>query len=136
MDILILNENNSSYNTEIITHTPRGAEQSASRACLSGREGCPFFTRGDTREEIEGESIILIATVTPEDADDTSVTWSSSDEDVAIVSSKGKVVAMGLGTAIITATATNGTATLTTGLEAGSIAIVKIGNYSIKVAIK
>ena len=40
------------------------------------------------------------------------------------------------GTELATATATNGTATLTTGLEAGSIAIVKIGNYSIKVAIK
>ena len=38
--------------------------------------------------------------------------------------------------AVATATATNGTATLTTGLEAGSIAIVKIGDYSIKVAIK
>ena len=40
------------------------------------------------------------------------------------------------GTAVATATATDGTATLTTGLEAGSIAIVKIGDYSIKVAIK
>ena len=40
------------------------------------------------------------------------------------------------GTELATATATNGTATLTTGLEAGSIAIVKIGSYSIKVAIK
>ena len=57
---------------------------------------------------IEGETLTLTATVTPEDADDTSVTWSSSDEDIAIVSSKGKVVAMGLGTAIITATANDG----------------------------
>ena len=40
------------------------------------------------------------------------------------------------GTAVATATATNGTATLTTNHTAGSIAIVKIGNYSIKVAIK
>ena len=40
------------------------------------------------------------------------------------------------GTPLATATATDGTATLTTGLEAGSIAIVKIGDYSIKVAIK
>ena len=40
------------------------------------------------------------------------------------------------GTAVATATATNGTATLATDLEAGTIAIVKIGNYSIKVAIK
>ena len=40
------------------------------------------------------------------------------------------------GTQLATATATDGTATLATNLEAGSIAIVKIGNYSIKVAIK
>ena len=40
------------------------------------------------------------------------------------------------GTELATATATNGTATLTATLTAGSIAIVKIGNYSIKVAIK
>ena len=40
------------------------------------------------------------------------------------------------GTPLATATATDGTATLTTNLEAGSIAIVKIGDYSIKVAIK
>ena len=40
------------------------------------------------------------------------------------------------GTELATATATDGTATLTTDLTAGSIAIVKIGNYSIKVAIK
>ena len=40
------------------------------------------------------------------------------------------------GTELATATATDGTATLATNLTAGSIAIVKIGNYSIKVAIK
>ena len=39
-------------------------------------------------------------------------------------------------TELATATATNGTATLTTDLEAGTIAIVKMGNYSIKVAIR
>ena len=40
------------------------------------------------------------------------------------------------GTTVATATATNGTATLATNLTAGTIAIVKIGDYSIKVAIK
>ena len=48
--------------------------------------------------------------------------------DVAVVTTNGISTA--------TATATDGTATLATGLEAGSIAIVKIGDYSIKVAIK
>ena len=40
------------------------------------------------------------------------------------------------GTAVATATATDGTATLTTDLTVGTIAIVKTGDYSIKVAIK
>ena len=40
------------------------------------------------------------------------------------------------GTQLAAATATDGTATLATSLEAGNIAIVKIGEHSIKVAIK
>ena len=58
------------------------------------------------------------------------ITLSGLDEgtEVAVVTTGG--------TAVATATATDGTATLTTDLTAGTIAIVKIGNYSIKVAIK
>ena len=40
------------------------------------------------------------------------------------------------GTPLATATATDGTATLATGLDAGNIAIVKMGDYSIRIAIK
>ena len=40
------------------------------------------------------------------------------------------------GTLLATATATDGTATLATSLEAGNIAIVKMGDYSIRIAIK
>ena len=40
------------------------------------------------------------------------------------------------GTQLATATATDGTATLATNLEAGNIAIVKMGDYSIRIAIK
>ena len=57
---------------------------------------------------IEGESITLSATVIPEAVDVASVIWSSSDEDVAIVSSNGKVDAIGVGSATITATANDG----------------------------
>ena len=51
-----------------------------------------------------GESVILTATVLPEDATDKTVTWASSDESVATVDSEGKVAAVSLGEAIITAT--------------------------------
>ena len=50
----------------------------------------------------------LIAKVLPEDAKDKSILWSSSNESVAIVSSSGLVVARSKGSAIITATANDG----------------------------
>ena len=56
----------------------------------------------------EGESLALTATIAPEDADDKSVTWSSSDENVATVDSEGKVTAVAPGIATIIATANDG----------------------------
>ena len=50
----------------------------------------------------------LALSVLPEDAEDRTVTWSSSDENVATVDSAGKVTAVGGGTASITATANDG----------------------------
>ena len=49
-----------------------------------------------------GESESLKATVTPEEAANKNVTWSSNDEDVASVDAKGKVTAISRGTATIT----------------------------------
>jgi len=51
-----------------------------------------------------GEEATLVATVYPEDATDKSVTWSSSDEDVATVDANGKVTGIGAGEATITVT--------------------------------
>ena len=56
----------------------------------------------------EGQTTPLTATVAPADATDKSVTWSSSDETVATVSSDGIVTAVANGTAIITATTNDG----------------------------
>ena len=55
-----------------------------------------------------GETGKLSATVLPDSAADKSITWSSSKTDVASVSSNGTVTAKKAGTAVITATATNG----------------------------
>lgn len=55
-----------------------------------------------------GETGKLSATVLPVSAADKSITWSSSKTDVASVSSNGTVTAKKAGTAVITATATNG----------------------------
>ena len=54
-----------------------------------------------------GETTTLTATVLPEDATDKSVTWTSSNEEVATVSD-GVVTAVTVGTATITATTNDG----------------------------
>lgn len=51
------------------------------------------------------ETLQLTATVLPENADDKSVEWSSSDESIASVDSEGLVTGIGAGEASITATA-------------------------------
>lgn len=57
----------------------------------------------------EGETATLTATVLPNNATDGSVTWTSSNEAVATVSSDGVVTAVANGTATITATTNDGT---------------------------
>lgn len=53
-------------------------------------------------------SMALVAEVYPENATDKSITWTSSDESIAIVSNKGVVKAISQGTVVITAEAANG----------------------------
>ncbi len=69
---------------------------------------------------IEGETITLTATVTPDDATDSSVTWSSSAPSVATVDNTGKVTAIAPGSVTITATANDGS-----GVSASCEIIVK-----------
>ena len=59
-----------------------------------------------------GETVTLTATVSPSDATDKTVTWTTSDQTVATVSN-GVVTAKKVGTAIITAKAGSKTATCT-----------------------
>ena len=55
-----------------------------------------------------GNSETLTATVAPENATNKALKWASSDEDVATVGPDGTVTAVKVGTATITATATDG----------------------------
>ena len=78
-------------------------------------------------ELTEGESTTLKAIITPENADDKTVTWSSSDETVASVDATGLVTAIKAGTATITATTSNGlTASCTVTVKAKSAGIDSI----------
>ncbi|MBR1804039.1 MAG: leucine-rich repeat protein, partial [Muribaculaceae bacterium] len=56
-----------------------------------------------------GGSVRLAATIAPDNVENKVVLWQSSDEDVAIVTSKGMVYGVGAGQALITATTTDGT---------------------------
>lgn len=51
-----------------------------------------------------GNSVTVTATVTPDNATNTTINWTSSDEKVATVDSNGKVTAVAAGNATITAT--------------------------------
>ena len=77
----------------------------------------------------EGESETLTATIAPSNATgDKTVKWSSSNAEVAAVDSNGKVTAKKAGTAVITATSSNGkSASCTVTVKQKEIAITGIG---------
>ena len=77
----------------------------------------------------EGDSHILTATVTPSDATDSQVTWSSSDPSVATVSNTGKVVAVRGGNCTITATAGGKSATCTVRVQGAGGVDAGIGSW-------
>ena len=71
-------------------------------------------TLDKTAETVEnGKTLQLTATVNPDNADDKTVTWSSSNEDVATVDEDGLVTAVAKGEATITVTTTDGGKTAT-----------------------
>lgn len=73
-----------------------------------------------------GATVTLSATVTPKDATDKTITWSSSDEKVATVDG-GKVTGVAEGTATITATTKSGdkTATCTVTVSEDAPAVIE-----------
>ena len=61
------------------------------------------FVLGDTAE--------ITAAITPKNAENAEMMWSSSNENVAVIDDNGKLKAVGDGTATITASTANGTNT-------------------------
>ena len=77
-----------------------------------------------------GMNTLLTAKVLPEGTSANSVAWSSSNEAVATVGADGLVTGVADGTAIITATATNGTADTSDDFSA-SCEVTVIGGYPV-----
>ena len=73
-------------------------------------------------ELVAGEKLQLTATISPDNATDKSVTWSSSNQAVAVVNESGQVTAVGSGICNITATANDGSGVT------GSCLITVLGN--------
>ncbi|GAA4304555.1 DUF4955 domain-containing protein [Aestuariibaculum suncheonense] len=74
---------------------------------------------------IIGQEAILIATVTPETAENKSVSWISNNTAVATVDSEGRVTALSPGVAIITATTNDGNYTATSNVNVNNVALNK-----------
>ncbi len=78
---------------------------------------------------VKDATVNLTATVTPENATDKTVTWSSGDETIATVDSNGVVKGIKEGTTKITATANGGTnvkAEVSVTVTAASVAVTKV----------
>ena len=84
----------------------------------------------------EGESAKLSAIVLPEDADDKTISWSSSDESVVMVSSNGKVMALSMGKAIITAKSGDKSDFITITVEAKVIPVTGVSLDKTQITIK
>ena len=76
-----------------------------------------------------GNTAQLVATVSPENANDKSLTWTSSNEGVVTVDENGNITALKEGTATITVTTKDGgyTATCTVTVSKGVVAVTGIG---------
>ena len=77
-----------------------------------------------------GETIQLNATISPSNATDTSIEWTSSNPDIASVDSTGKVTTKSAGTAIITATSSNQEIKATATIKVNQLlSYIANGNY-------
>ena len=80
-----------------------------------------------------GTNISLGATVSPSDATDKSVTWTSSNPDVASVDSNGNVTTKSAGTVTITATSSNQSVKATSTVKVNQlVSYIENGNYTLK----
>lgn len=78
---------------------------------------------------IQGKTLPLIATVLPENADNTTLTWISDNPSVATVDEIGNITGMSMGTATITASSEDGSVTVTCTVTVQEAAALDNLNY-------
>ena len=96
------------------TITAKAGEKSATCKVTVAKKVIPVESVTLNKTELaltKGQSETLTATVSPEDATDKTVTWSSSDETIASVTQNGLITALKSGETIITAKAGEKSAT-------------------------
>ncbi len=108
----IFNEPFNGISSSAVLRYPAGSDYSSWEPYFASTEvfgAVTGITLSASEAELKaGETFTLTATIAPEDAFVKSVTWSSSNEAVAIVDENGVVTAVAAGDAIITATANDG----------------------------
>ena len=103
----------SSGTAKIIATAEDGSGVSAS-CSVEVKQSVTIILNKESLSLNEGQTEALTATVSPDNADDKTITWSSSNESVATVDETGKVTAISKGIATIKAEAINGGGTTAT----------------------
>ncbi|MGG0847992.1 Ig-like domain-containing protein [Peribacillus simplex] len=101
--------------TTTVTATVKGAKDVKVKVTVTAPIMAKSVKLNKTSATIyKGKTLTLSATVSPSNTTNKTVKWKSSNSKIAKVDSKGKVTAVGVGTAKITVTTINGKASTTT----------------------
>ena len=120
----------------ITVTTADGGKSATCEVTVSSKAVTGVSLDKTTLSLITGDSETLTATVTPDDAGNKNVTWSSSNESVATVDNAGKVTAVAAGTTTITVTTEDGgkTATCNITVEAKYFATLRFDGKTYRIA--
>ncbi len=99
--------------TAIITATSDEGQTATCTVTVSEVDVANISLNYNNLNMYKGDSTSLIATISPDNATNKNVSWTSSNSSVASVSSDGNVIANNVGEATITATSENGNKTAT-----------------------
>lgn len=99
-----------SAGTAVVTCIAKDGSKKSAKCTVTVKQGVTAITLNKTNATVGvGNTIQLTATVSPDNASNKSVTWTSANSSVASVNSTGQVKGVGTGTTIITCQSNDGT---------------------------